>query len=51
MKFAQIDCLLHHHLPFKIWKIYLDIIFRYWRKTFERSEKRGGKIDEKNIFS
>ncbi len=41
MKLAQIDYLLHHHLPFKIWKIYLDIIFRYWRNAFERSEKRG----------
>ncbi len=44
MKLAQIDYLLHHYLPFKVWKIYLDIIFKYWRNAFERSEKRGEKL-------
>ncbi len=41
MKLAQIDYLLHHHLPFKIWKIYLDMKFRYGKYAFKRSEKRG----------
>jgi len=31
-----IDYFLNHHLPRKIWSIYLELKFRYWNYAFER---------------
>ena len=39
MKLAQIDYLLHHHLPFKIWKIYLNAKIRHWKNAFRKRNK------------
>jgi len=37
----KIESILHHKLPFVLWKIYLNYIFKYWNFQFYKENKKG----------